>query len=103
VSRARPTWATDKWARPYFIILSIFNQPNFEIRIGVLLDLQNSPNFAGRHFETQGATLIVSPTSKSHCIASYKFWNQFKFEYSLNLRGVQTFLEKSDKFYKIPS
>jgi hypothetical protein len=36
-------------------------------------------------------------------IASYKFWNKFKFEYSLNFKGVQTFLEKSDKFFKISS
>jgi hypothetical protein len=36
-------------------------------------------------------------------ISSYKFWNKFKFEYSLNFKGVQTFLEKSDKFSKIPS
>jgi hypothetical protein len=36
-------------------------------------------------------------------IASYKFWNKFKFESSLNFKGVQTFLEKSDKFFKIPS
>jgi hypothetical protein len=29
--------------------------------------------------------------------------NKFKFEFSLNFKGVQTFLEKSDKFSKIPS
>jgi hypothetical protein len=36
-------------------------------------------------------------------IASYKFWNKFKFESSLDFKGVQTFLEKSDKFFKISS
>jgi hypothetical protein len=36
-------------------------------------------------------------------IIFYKFWNKFKFESSLNFKGVQTFLEKSDKFSKIPS
>jgi hypothetical protein len=36
-------------------------------------------------------------------IASYKFYNKFKFESSLNFKWVQTFLEKSDKFSKIPS
>jgi hypothetical protein len=36
-------------------------------------------------------------------IASYKFWNKFKFESSLNFKGLQTFLEKSDKFFKSPS
>jgi hypothetical protein len=36
-------------------------------------------------------------------MASYKFWNKFKFEFSLNIKVVQTFLEKSDKFSKIPS
>jgi hypothetical protein len=34
-------------------------------------------------------------------IASYKFWNKFKIESFLNFKGVQTFLEKSDKFFKI--
>jgi hypothetical protein len=42
------------------------------------------------------------PTSNSVKIASYKFWNKFKFESSFNFKRVQTFLEKSDKFYKIP-
>jgi hypothetical protein len=65
--------ATDKWARPYFIILKIFNHLNFEIQIGDLLDAQNSPNFAGKHFETQETTLLFGPTSKSHMIACYKF------------------------------
>jgi hypothetical protein len=35
-------------------------------------------------------------------IASYKFWDKFKFESSMNFKGIQTFLKKSDKFYKIP-
>jgi hypothetical protein len=68
-----------------------FSQPNFEIWICVFPDVQNSPNFAGRHFETQGETLLVGPTSKYHCIASYKFWNQFKFEPSLILEGFKPF------------
>jgi hypothetical protein len=33
----------------------------------------------------------------------HKFWNKFKFEYSLNFKGVQTFLEKSSKFTNILS
>jgi hypothetical protein len=36
-------------------------------------------------------------------IASYKFSNKFKLESPLNFKGVQTFLEKSDKLSKIPS
>jgi hypothetical protein len=44
-----------------------------------------------------------SPTSKSKRIASYKFWDKFKFESSLNFKGIQTFLEKSDKLSKILS
>jgi hypothetical protein len=36
-------------------------------------------------------------------IASYKFWNKFKFESFLNFKAVPSFLEKSDKFSKIPS
>jgi hypothetical protein len=36
-------------------------------------------------------------------IESFKFWIKFKFESYLNFKGVQTFLEKSDKFSKIPS
>jgi hypothetical protein len=35
-------------------------------------------------------------------IASYKFWDKFKFASSLNFKGIQTFLKKSDKFSKIP-
>jgi hypothetical protein len=38
--------------RLHFIISMIFNHPNFEIRNGILPDVQNSPNFAGRQFET---------------------------------------------------
>jgi hypothetical protein len=45
----------------------------------------------------------LGTTSKSHRIESYKFWSKFKFESSLNFKGVQTFLEKHDKFSKIPS
>jgi hypothetical protein len=59
--------------------------------------------FAGLQFETQGATLLFGPTPKSHCIGCYKFWNKFKFESSLNFKGVQNFLENCDKFSKIPS
>jgi hypothetical protein len=83
--------ATDRWARLYFIISKLFNNPNFEIRIAVLPNVTNSPNFAGRHFDAQGETLLFGPTLKSHWIASYKFWNKFKFEYSLNFKRVQTF------------
>jgi hypothetical protein len=43
------------------------------------------------------------PASNSLGISSYKFWNKFKFESSLNFKGVQTFLQKSDKFLKITS
>jgi hypothetical protein len=39
--------ATDRWARLYFVILKLLNHPNFEIRIGVHLNVQNSLNFAG--------------------------------------------------------
>jgi hypothetical protein len=45
----------------------------------------------------------LCPTSNPLRIARYKFSNKFKFESSLNFEGVQTFLEKSDKFFKIPS
>jgi hypothetical protein len=38
---------------------------------------------------------------KTQSIASYKFWDKFKFESSLNFKGIRTFLKKSDKFYKI--
>jgi hypothetical protein len=36
--------------------------------------------------------LFFVPTSKSQRIASYKFWDKFKFESSLNFKGIQTFL-----------
>jgi hypothetical protein len=38
--------------RLYFVFSKFFNHPNFEIRIGVLPDVQNSPNFVGLPFET---------------------------------------------------
>jgi hypothetical protein len=65
--------------------------------------VQNSPNYSSRQIETQGATLLFGPTSESLRIASYKFWNKFKFQFSLNFKGVQTILEKSHKFSKISS
>jgi hypothetical protein len=37
----------DKWARLYFLFSNLFNHPNFENRIGVLPDIEKSPNFAG--------------------------------------------------------
>jgi hypothetical protein len=48
-------------------------------------------------------TFLFGSSSKSFCIACYKFWNKFKIEYFSNFKGVQTFLEKSDKFLKILS
>jgi hypothetical protein len=81
----------------------IFNHPNFEIRNGNLPDVQNTPNFVGIHFKKYGTTLLFGPTRSSLRISSYKFWNKFKFESSLNFKGVQIFLEKSDTFSKIPS
>jgi hypothetical protein len=95
--------ATDKWVPAPFHIFKDFNHPNFEIRIGDLPDVQNSPKFAGRQFETYGTRLIFGPTSNSLNIASYKLWNKFEFQSSLNFEGVHTFEEKSDKFSKIPS
>jgi hypothetical protein len=61
------------------------------------------PNFSGGELGTQGANLLFGRTSKSQRIASYKFWNKIKIEISSNFKGVQTFLEKSDKFCKSPS
>jgi hypothetical protein len=77
-----------------FLIFKIFKHPNFDIRIGDLPDVQILPNFVGQHLGTQGATLLFVSTSKSQRIASYKFWDKFKFESSLNFKGIQTFLNK---------
>jgi hypothetical protein len=85
-----------------FVIFKL-NLTNFEIQISDLHDVQSSPIFAGRQLEIQGATFLFDTTSNSLRISCYKFWSKFKFESSLNFRGVQTFLEKSDKFSKIPS
>jgi hypothetical protein len=93
----------DKWARLHFIFSKIFSHPNIEIQIGELFDVKNSPNFVGRQFKIWGTTLHFGPTSNSLRIATYTFWNKFKFECSLDFKWVQTFLEKSDKFSKIPS
>jgi hypothetical protein len=65
--------AANKWARLYFIISNLFSHPNFKIWIGVLYNVKNSQTFVGIQFERQGETLLFGPTSKSHCIASYKF------------------------------
>jgi hypothetical protein len=92
----------DKWAPASFHIFKDFPSPKFEIQIGDLIYVQYSPTFVGRQFVTKGTTLLVGPTSKSLRISSYKFGNKFKFEYFLNFKGVQIFLEKSDKFSKIP-
>jgi hypothetical protein len=50
---------------------------------------------------TLWTTFSIGPTSNSHFILGYKFWNRFKFEYSLNFKGVQTLWEKSRKISKI--
>jgi hypothetical protein len=50
-----------------------------------------------------GTTLLFGRTSNSLRISCYKLWNKFKFKSSLNFKRVQIFLEKSDKFSKIPS
>jgi hypothetical protein len=42
-------------------------------------------------------------TSHSQQNSCYKFWNRFKFESSMNCKGVQTIREKSDKFSTILS
>jgi hypothetical protein len=86
---------------PIFIISRIFNHLNFKIQIDDLPPVQNSPNFVGSLYETHGTTLLFGPTSKSNWITSSKFRNKFKFEYFYNFIGVQTFMEKSDKFSKI--
>jgi hypothetical protein len=39
--------------------------------------------------------------SNSQQKSCYKFWNRFKFESSMNFKGVQTFWEKSKKLSKI--
>jgi hypothetical protein len=51
----------------------------------------------------QGETLLFGSSSKSQWIASYKFRDKFKFESSMNFKGIQTFLKKSNKLSKIPS
>jgi hypothetical protein len=56
--------------------------------------VQNLQNFVGQHIETHGTTFIFGSTSNSLSISSYNFWNKFKFESSLNFKGVQTFFGK---------
>jgi hypothetical protein len=53
--------------------------------------------------ETEGTTFLFGTTSNSQRIASYKSWNKFELESYLNFKGIQTFLQKSDKFPKILS
>jgi hypothetical protein len=105
-ARATGAWPSSCRAclRPVtlFWFNKIFKYPNFDIWIGDLPNVQISPNVAGRHVGIQGATLLFGSISKSQRIASLKFWHKFKFESSLNFKGIQTFLKKSHKFYKIP-
>jgi hypothetical protein len=56
--RERPVWPV-KWQlrltsgpQLHFVFSKIFNHKNFEILIGDLPYVQNSPNFSGRQFET---------------------------------------------------
>jgi hypothetical protein len=53
--------------------------------------------------ELQGTIFLFDSTSNSQMIASYKFWNRFEFESSLNFKVIQTFLKNSFKFPKILS
>jgi hypothetical protein len=85
---------TDKW------VPAFFKHRHFDIRIGDLPDVQISLNFAHQQIGTQRATSLFVSSSKSQRIASYKFWDKFKFEASMNFKGIQTFLKKSDKLYK---
>jgi hypothetical protein len=82
---------TDKWALAFFLFIKIFKHPHIDIRIGDLPDVPILPNFAGRHIGAQGATSLFISSSKSQRIASYKFWDKFKFESSLNFKGIQPF------------
>jgi hypothetical protein len=54
-----------------------------------------------RQLGIQGEALLVGSTSKFQRIATYKFWDKFKFKSSMNFKGIQTFLKKPNKFYKI--
>jgi hypothetical protein len=89
--------------RGSFLIFQDFQSSKFEIQISDLLDAETSPIFAGRKLETQGVTFLFGTTSNSLRISCYNLWKIFKFESSLNFRGVQTFLKKIDKFSKISS
>jgi hypothetical protein len=53
------------------------------------------------HQMEQLSFLVRSSNSQQNF--NYEFRKQIKFEFGLNFNGVQTFLEKSDKFSKIPS
>jgi hypothetical protein len=50
----------------------------------------------------QRTTFLFGSSPKSFWILNYKIYNQFKFESCLNFKGIQIFLEKSDKFLQIP-
>jgi hypothetical protein len=82
------------WPRPFSDVFKIFKHPNFDIQIGDLPNVQISPNLSGRQLRIQGATLLFGSTSKSQRIASYNFWDKFKFESTLNFKGIQTFPKK---------
>jgi hypothetical protein len=97
---------SDAWdwqvAPTFYWFIKIFKHLHFYIWIGDLRDVQISPNFAGREIGIDGAASLLVSSSKSQRTASYKFEDKFKVESSMNFKGIQTFLNKSDKFYKIP-
>jgi hypothetical protein len=79
------------------------NCSNFVIHVWCLPEFQKCSNFVKWYIWTSWTTFLIGLTLESQRIASYNFWDKFKFEFSLNFKCVQTFLEKSNKFYKSPS
>jgi hypothetical protein len=98
----RPSWAVGTQACRFSEFFKIFKHRHFDIQIGDLPYVQISLNFAGRQIVTQREISLFVSSSKSQMIANYRFWDTFKFESFMNFKGIQTFLKKSDKFYKIP-
>jgi hypothetical protein len=88
--------------QPEFKLFPIFKFSSLlQIQNHCPLKVQSYLNIAWGYIWTWWTTSSIRSTSNSHWITCYKIWNRFKFECSMNFKGVQTLWEKSRKSSKI--
>jgi hypothetical protein len=94
----------DEQAPPGLKILIFQNSKLAQIckfKIDTFHCYKNSQTLHDARFEYFEKTFSIGSNSNSQHNPCYKFWNIFKFESSMNFKGVQTLWEKSEKFSKI--